>query len=127
IRVSAIAICLAFLILAAGAKSASASCGDWLKHTETDVAILDLNGQTGFGVQLPIEAPKPCEGPNCRGSRPLPAQPIPDSPVSSLKDFGWSMKLVGLPAGDLLGLLCAEFSIGTPSRHNCRIDRPPTV
>lgn len=126
LRVLAAAICLAFL-LPVGTNSLFASCGDWLAHSESDVATSGSFGQGDFSAQVPNEAPKPCDGPSCRGNRPFPLQPIPASSLSTSNDVGCPVALVGFSSRYEVGLLCAEYTIGTFSRHNCRIYRPPIL
>lgn len=138
--VCGLAILFGILQATNGQNSASASCGDWLAHPDAGVAVTDLSGRSMVTDGLLSEllqqvpeklarqkTPSPCNGTNCRSGRQFPEHPIPARPISSTKDLGCPPRLIKFETGHLFGRQWTELSIGTPSRHSSRIDRPPII
>lgn len=129
-RAVVVGICLVFPAVLGSAKSASASCGDWLVHPSGDT--LDSGASRQSGPSSPLQATEKSDsregqGPNCSGGCPLPLDQQPATPGTTSKVHVCAILVGGASATELRDFFAHPVSIGSPTRVLSRVERPPAI
>lgn len=111
-----------------GARTALATCGDWLMDSnEHQAAMPDGNGHFDPADPHAPALPCPCNGPYCQGSPDAPLSPVPvfhpplqrpDGALQRLSSLLWDTRFCGRAPG-------ADDRL--PEGYPQSIDRPPRV
>ena len=123
-------IFIALLVPFAGGlapRTASASCGDWLAHSEQPVthASYDAARQASPSPTTPPATPNRCTGPRCGRS---PMSPIPAPTDPAVKRFHQESAFMFASSTEescLNARFVVELDLVLPSGHPLSIYRPP--
>jgi hypothetical protein len=125
---------LVAMVGAGTSENASASCGDWLAHPPAGevTATVDSGATTASQDSDSVadfiddqRAPKPCNGPNCRGGSKTPMPPVPPPASQNSKIFGCRPETADGIRDNKTTIIRAPLSDAAMSGHASRIDRPP--
>ncbi len=125
-------VCVLCLVSLFGSSAAVASCGDYLMtgkgHLTGNGGQMPSHNQAAQhessnadGPALPL---KPCSGPQCRKSNPIPAMPVPPVPTTSTSHEALLVETVSLKLPSLDRVL-AEAAVGASVGCQSRLERPP--
>jgi hypothetical protein len=112
-------LCAVFLHLCL-TTSAFATCGDWLAHH-------DSQDTAETPRQIPAEAPRTCQGPECGkpAESPLPDAPKPPIPTDDEQRLHHTSQKCASPPG--LSQWLADEALILSEGVSLRVERPPRV
>ena len=117
-------VCVLCLVSLFG-SSAEASCGDYLMTGKGSMPGHDQAAQhESSNPDAPALPLKPCSGPQCRKSNPIPAMPVPPVPTTPTSHEAILVETVSLELPSLDRVL-AEAAAGASVGCQSRLERPP--